>query len=208
MKAQNSSSLNIITFPIYIAKLSTHTVQTIKDINCVKQSSYKLYHITCLEVEPASQNSPKFYAFYAVYTLACLMYVLFRSSLKHVRLSLVTKTGSNFPNLLRFPDKKFQNFTYLGDFALFISFFSNEYACCQVFVVFLRIFFFSLILFLGWVSPSQLQASVPIHTCTCMEETEVLCCVRDEAATKARYWITFLVFSVFPAPDSPLSNKS
>ena len=68
VKAQNSSSLNIITFPIYIAKLSTHTVQTIKDINCVKQSSYKLYHITCLEVEPVVQISSKFYSFYAVYS--------------------------------------------------------------------------------------------------------------------------------------------
>lgn len=29
-----------------------------------------------------------------------------------------------------------------------------------------------------------------------------------EEATWARYWITFLVFSVFPAPDSPLQNIS
>ena len=28
----------------------------------------------------------------------------------------------------------------------------------------------------------------------------------SEVATAARYWITFLVFSVFPAPDSPLQN--
>ena len=27
-----------------------------------------------------------------------------------------------------------------------------------------------------------------------------------EEATTARYWITFLVFSVFPAPDSPLGR--
>lgn len=29
-----------------------------------------------------------------------------------------------------------------------------------------------------------------------------------EEATWARYWITFLVFSVFPAPDSPLQNRA
>ena len=29
-----------------------------------------------------------------------------------------------------------------------------------------------------------------------------------EDATTARYWITFFVFSVFPAPDSPLKDKS
>lgn len=28
-----------------------------------------------------------------------------------------------------------------------------------------------------------------------------------EEATTARYWMTFLVFSVFPAPDSPLKKK-
>lgn len=28
-----------------------------------------------------------------------------------------------------------------------------------------------------------------------------------EEATTARYWITFLVFSVFPAPDSPLGDR-
>lgn len=28
-----------------------------------------------------------------------------------------------------------------------------------------------------------------------------------EEATTARYWITFLVFSVFPAPDSPLGAE-
>ena len=27
------------------------------------------------------------------------------------------------------------------------------------------------------------------------------------AATKAKYWITFFVFSVLPAPDSPLDMK-
>lgn len=27
-----------------------------------------------------------------------------------------------------------------------------------------------------------------------------------DAATKARYWITFFVFSVLPAPDSPLET--
>lgn len=27
-----------------------------------------------------------------------------------------------------------------------------------------------------------------------------------EEATTARYWMTFLVFSVFPAPDSPLKD--
>lgn len=26
----------------------------------------------------------------------------------------------------------------------------------------------------------------------------------DDAATYAKYWMTFFVFSVFPAPDSPL----
>lgn len=30
----------------------------------------------------------------------------------------------------------------------------------------------------------------------------------SDVATAARYWITFLVFSVFPAPDSPLSRIS
>ena len=29
----------------------------------------------------------------------------------------------------------------------------------------------------------------------------------DEAATYAKYWITFLVFSVLPAPDSPLRKN-
>lgn len=28
-----------------------------------------------------------------------------------------------------------------------------------------------------------------------------------EDATTARYWMTFLVFSVFPAPDSPLKDR-
>ena len=65
---------------------------------------------------------------------------------------------------------------------------------------------FSLLEFCGKVFPYQLQATVPIRTCIWMDDTEVLC-VRDEAATKARYCITFFVFSVFPAPDSPLSNK-
>jgi hypothetical protein len=27
-------------------------------------------------------------------------------------------------------------------------------------------------------------------------------------AMKAKYWMTFLVFSVFPAPDSPLKNNN
>lgn len=30
----------------------------------------------------------------------------------------------------------------------------------------------------------------------------------SELATAARYWMTFLVFSVFPAPDSPLCSVS
>ncbi len=34
-------------------------------------------------------------------------------------------------------------------------------------------------------------------------DTELLP-VRDDAATYARYWMTFFVFSVLPAPDSPL----
>ena len=29
-----------------------------------------------------------------------------------------------------------------------------------------------------------------------------------EEATWARYWMTFFVFSVLPAPDSPLQTKS
>lgn len=29
-----------------------------------------------------------------------------------------------------------------------------------------------------------------------------------EEATWARYWMTFFVFSVLPAPDSPLGNSS
>ena len=29
-----------------------------------------------------------------------------------------------------------------------------------------------------------------------------------EAATWAKYWMTFLVFSVFPAPDSPLEKQN
>ncbi len=42
-----------------------------------------------------------------------------------------------------------------------------------------------------------------------LRAVEVDCfCDRKEAATYARYWITFLVFSVFPAPDSPLKKKS
>lgn len=39
-----------------------------------------------------------------------------------------------------------------------------------------------------------------------------ICCSRvpdpDLPATVARYWITFFVFSVFPAPDSPLFTKT
>lgn len=38
-------------------------------------------------------------------------------------------------------------------------------------------------------------------------DTEVRC-VREDAATNAKYWITFLVFSVFPAPDSPLKSRA
>ena len=36
------------------------------------------------------------------------------------------------------------------------------------------------------------------------------CFVDDfkDAATKARYWMTFLVFSVLPAPDSPLNKHN
>ena len=29
----------------------------------------------------------------------------------------------------------------------------------------------------------------------------------SEVATAARYWMTFFVFSVLPAPDSPLHNE-
>ena len=29
----------------------------------------------------------------------------------------------------------------------------------------------------------------------------------EAAATRAKYWITFFVFSVLPAPDSPLWNN-
>ena len=39
--------------------------------------------------------------------------------------------------------------------------------------------------------------------------TEDGACEEDlgfEAATYAKYWITFLVFSVFPAPDSPVQR--
>lgn len=39
------------------------------------------------------------------------------------------------------------------------------------------------------------------------EEEEAGAGTRDSVAMAARYWITFLVFSVFPAPDSPLQTR-
>lgn len=35
----------------------------------------------------------------------------------------------------------------------------------------------------------------------------VNCCLNPDGAIRAKYCMTFLVFSVFPAPDSPLGKK-
>ena len=37
--------------------------------------------------------------------------------------------------------------------------------------------------------------------------TQIVSVSEEEAATYAKYWITFFVFSVLPAPDSPLKTK-
>lgn len=49
----------------------------------------------------------------------------------------------------------------------------------------------------------QTQHDVFIQILTVLLSFLPLC----EEATTARYWMTFLVFSVFPAPDSPLEWK-
>lgn len=58
---------------------------------------------------------------------------------------------------------------------------------------------------LGIVVEKELE--VPIDgDCECPGLLSVGGCASDAIA--ARYWMTFLVLSVFPAPDSPLDNDS